>query len=85
MEVVDEPFGRRRDGALLADHLGEDAIALEQDTAVVSHSRREPLTRGRGTRPMEGNAPSVLLEPLNAQQILPDRLARRPERCERLR
>ncbi len=48
VEVVHEPLCRRRDGALFADHLGEAAVALEQDAAVVAHARgQRPAPRCR--------------------------------------
>jgi len=76
MEVVHEPFGRRGDRPLVLDGLGQDAIRLEQDPAVVRDSRadRPPGTRLGGDRLGAGKRLTVLLQALDAEQLGRDRL-----------
>ena len=73
VEVVDEPFRRRRDRAFLPDHPGERAIALEQDPPAVPHAWRQgaadpALEQG----PLARDPLRVLLESLGAEQLVPD-------------
>ena len=35
VEVVDEPFGRRRDRTFVLDRTGQEAVRREQDTAIL--------------------------------------------------
>ena len=84
--VVDEPFGRRGDRALVLDRAGEGAVGLEQDPAVVCDAgmHGSPLAGRVGDCLGGGKRPRVLLEPLDAEQLVEDRLvelgvrARRP-------
>ena len=39
VKVVDQPFRRRRDGALLPNGAGDDAVCLAQDAPVVLNPR----------------------------------------------
>ena len=73
VEVVDQPLRRRRDRAFLPDDPGERAIALEQPPPAVPHVRRqgaaEPaFEQDRLARDLLG----ALLEPVGAEQLVPD-------------
>jgi hypothetical protein len=79
VEVVDQPFGRRGDGPLLADRERQGAIAGEEDPSVVgdSGSERDPAP-GIGQDSLRCRQRlGVLLEPLDAEQLGQDRLPRR--------
>ena len=76
VEIVDQPFGSRRDDPLLANRLREGAIRLQQGARVVPDPRRErtPVPRILGDALGRGQALGVLLEPLDAEQLGPDGL-----------
>ena len=76
VEVVDEPFGRRNDRPLLADGVGDHAIRLAQDAAVVLDARQQAAVLGSprddGLRGRQ--ALGVLLEALDAEELGADRV-----------
>ncbi len=76
MEVVEQPFGRRRDELPLADVLGERAIGLAERARVVVKARKNIPgfpARTRIDREGAGQRQSTLLEPLNAEQFIAER------------
>lgn len=81
MVVVDQPFGRGRDGPPLVDRLNRALVGLEQDHAIVVQSARQrlPLVASRIDLLHHGEAAGVFLEPLDAEQFLPDRFAVVPQ------
>ena len=76
MKVVDQPLGRGRDGAFLADCDGDGAIRFEQDPAVFPQPCRQPSSGGRPRRDRlrSSEALGMLLEALDAEQFRADRL-----------
>ena len=76
VEIVDEPLGRRRDGPLLADGAADRAIGRAQDTAVVVDALQQALPARRAAEDGlgGGQALGVLLEPLDPEELRPDRL-----------
>ena len=73
VEVVDEPFRRRRDRAFLPDHPGERAIALEQDAPAVPHAWRQGAADPAFEQgPLARDPLCVLLESVGAEQLVPD-------------
>src|SRR5207247_3324038 len=73
VEVVDEPFGRRRDRAFIPNHLGERAIALEQDAPAVPHAWRQGAADPAFEQgPLARDLLCVLLESFGAEQLCPD-------------
>ena len=85
VEVVDQPFRRRRNDSLLANRFREGAIRLEQSACVVPDARRErtPVARVVGDALRGRQALGVLLEPLDAEQLGPDGLVGLRERGAR--
>ena len=77
VEVVEEPLGRRRDGLLVLDRPGQDAVRVEQDAAVLGDARSYGVSpTGRvGHRLGGGEGLRVLLEPLHAEQFREDGLS----------
>jgi hypothetical protein len=71
VEVVHEPFRRRRDDLLGVDGLGDRAVRLEQDAPVLVDARREPAAvgRARGDLLCGGEALGMLLETLDPEQL----------------
>ena len=74
VEVVDEPFRRRSDRALLADGLGDHAIGFAQDAAVVLNARQQSPAPARRHALRGRQARGVLLEPLDAEELGADRV-----------
>ena len=75
VEVVDQPFRGRRDGSLLPDGPGDDAVGFAQDAAVVLHPRQEWAAPRRARDGLGGGQTlGVLLESLDAEQLRTDRL-----------
>jgi hypothetical protein len=76
VEVVDQPFGRRRHGPALADRGGEGAVRLEQGRLVVLQpcGERPAGDRLRGDGLSLRETLGVLLEALGAEELLADRL-----------
>ncbi len=76
VEIVDEPFRRRRDGPLLADGAADRAIRRAQDAAVVLDALQQALPAGRAAQDGlgGGQALGVLLESLDPEELRPDRL-----------
>jgi hypothetical protein len=77
MEVVDQPFRRRRDRSFVADGLGQRPIGLEQDPPVLGHPFRDGVTRLRlAGDPLGGREGfAVLLQPLDAEKLGDDGFA----------
>ena len=75
VEIVDQPFGRRGDRALLADGLGNSPIRFEQHPPVVQHAWQQPTTLARRGRDAlgGGKALGVLLKTLAAEEFRPNR------------
>jgi hypothetical protein len=77
VEVVDQPFGRRRDLGALVDRFRDRAVGLEQRAAVVGEAPRQRLAVGRrrrhGLRVRE--AVGVQQQPFGAEQLGADELA----------
>ena len=75
VEVVDQPFRRRGDRALLPDGLGNRAIRLEQHPPVVLDARQQPTALPRRGRDLLGGSEAlgVLLETLAAEEFGPNR------------
>jgi len=75
MIIVDQPFGRRCDCALLTDCLGGCTIRFEQHPAVVEHPRQQRTTLARSRRDAlsRGEAFPVLLKTLAAEEFGPNR------------
>ena len=73
--IVDQPLGRRCDGALLTDCLGSCTIRFEQHSAVVEHARQQRTTLARSRRDAlsHSEAFAVLLETLAAEEFGPNR------------
>ena len=70
--VVDQPFGRRRDGAALIDRAGDHAVGMRADTAPLSASRPAKWMapgRPRRDRLRDREASRVLFEALDAEQL----------------
>ena len=78
MEVVEQPLGRRRDGALLPNGLFDAAIGLEEDPAVVRESFGEPSVGApdRGDALSGGERFRMLLESLGTEELAANRLGR---------
>src|SRR5207237_158303 len=75
--VVDEPFRGGSDRALVADDLGDRAVAAEEDPPVVSQPRRQGGgVRGGCGGALRREALGVLLEALGAQELVADRRVR---------
>ena len=76
VEVVDEPFGGRRDRALVLDRTGQCAVGGEQDPPVLGDAgpERAPRRGSLGDRLGGGERRGVLLEALDAEQLRDDRL-----------
>ena len=76
VEVVDEPLGRRRDRTVLLDRPGEDAVRLEEHAAVLGDAGLDGASaaRRRGDRLDGSENLGVLFQPLDAQELLEDRL-----------
>ena len=72
--IVDEPFRRRRDGALLTHRPGNGAIRFKQHAAIVDHARQErtPLARSLRHTLRQCEGFGVLLETLGAEQFGPN-------------
>jgi hypothetical protein len=93
--VVEQPLGGRRDRPALPDRAGDGAIGVEQDRFVLlhPHGERPPAPRARGDRLRRCEALGMLLETLDAEELLADRLfvvpwrglRRAPERAENRR
>ena len=71
VEIVDQPFGRRRDRIIVAGRGDDGAIGRQQDPAVVAQPRRQ---RPAGNRPRRdplsgGEAFGMLLETLDAEEL----------------
>ena len=86
VKVVDQPFRRRRDRALLADGGGDDAVRLAEHATVVLDARQQappparPVRDGLGRRQALG----VLLESLDAEELGTDRALARRRRDQRV-
>ncbi len=76
VEVVDEPFRRRRDRALLADGVGDHAVRVAKHAAVVFHALQQPPPPTRPPHDALGRrqALGVLLESLDAEELGTDRV-----------
>ena len=76
VEVVDEPFGGRRDRPFVLDRAGQDAVRLQQDAAVLGDAGPDGVSpTGRvGDRLGGGEGLRVLLQPLHAEELGEDRL-----------
>ena len=76
VKVVDQPLGRRGDGAFLADGLADGAIGGEQHPAVVPQPCRQRTAGSRPRRDALGRreALGMLLEALDAEELAADRL-----------
>jgi len=76
VKVVDEPFCGRRDHTLFADGTADRAIRLAQDPTVVMDARQEaaPARRVVHDGLGGGEALGVLLEPLDPEELRPNRL-----------
>jgi len=76
VEVVDQPFGRRGDGAFLADGLADGAIRGEQHPAVIPEPRHQRSTDPRPWRHAlrRREAFGMLLQALDAEQFAADGL-----------
>ena len=70
--VVDQPFGRRRDGAALVDRSGDRAVGVEQYGSVVGEPVGQRMTPGRLRRDRlrDREASRVLLQAFDAEQLL---------------
>ena len=77
MIVVDQPFRRRRDRAALVDRLGDRAIGVEQHRRVVGEPARQRMALGRLRRHRlrDREAPRVLLEALDAEELFANGLS----------
>ena len=73
--IIDQPLGRRCDGALLADCLGGCTIRFEQHSPVVDYPRQQRTTLARSPRDAlrHSEAFAVLLETLAAKEFGPNR------------
>src|SRR5581483_967731 len=71
VEVVDEPFRRRRDRALLTDGVGDDTVGLVEDMRVVLDARQQSPSLARASAHVlrGGQALGMLLEALNAKEL----------------
>ena len=80
--VIDQPFGRRRDGAALVDRFGDHAIGVEQDSAIVGEPARQWMTLGRPWRNClrDRKASRVLFETFGAEQFFANRFPTDPGR-----
>ena len=76
VEVIDQPFRRRRDRAFLPDGLGGQAIRLAQHASVVLDARQQRTAPPRPAHDaLSGReALGVLFEALDAKELRPDRL-----------
>ena len=76
VEVVDQPFGGRRDRAFSLDGARQGPVRREQDPAVLRDPRsdRAPLTGRIGNGLGSGQALGVLLEPFHAEELRENRL-----------
>jgi hypothetical protein len=83
VEVVDEPFGRRRRHALLVDDGGERPVAAQQDPPVLPVAREQARLRLSGGRDaVRGDRLGQLFEALDAQKLRANGL--RPEQIHRI-
>ena len=83
VKVVDEPFRGGSDRALVADDLGDRAVAAEEDPPVVSQPRRQGGgVRGGCGGALRREALGVLLEALGAQELVADRRVRLGPWCD---
>jgi len=75
-EVVDEPFGGRGDDAFVLDRASEDAVRLQQDTAVLGDPGLDGVSPVRriGDRLGGSQRLRMLLQPLYAEELGEDRL-----------
>src|SRR3989475_6639832 len=76
MEVVDQPFRRRRDRPLLANGLRDHPMRLAQDTTVLENARQQSTALTRLAHDALGGrqALGVLFEALDTKELGPDRL-----------
>jgi hypothetical protein len=78
VKVVDQPLGRRGDGAFLTDRLADGAVGGEQHAPVVAQALRERPAGCRSFRHTlrRRQGLGMLLEALDAEQLRTDRLVR---------
>ena len=83
--VVEQPFGGRRDRAALADCVRDRAIGVEQGRFVLLQAggERPPARRLRGDDLGHRETLRMLLEPLDAEELLADGLFAVPRRSLR--
>lgn len=76
VEVVEEPLGGGRDGAVLADRVGQRAIDFDEAAAVLLDARQKPLPPPRPRRDavLGGQRLGVLFEAFEAKQLASNRL-----------
>jgi hypothetical protein len=75
MKVVDQPFGRRRDGPAFSDRIDECSVTLEQFATIIFQSRQQQrATPGFDGLMLSGQGARVLLEAFDAEQFFPDGL-----------
>jgi hypothetical protein len=74
VEVVDQPFGGGRDGALILDGTREDAVRLEEQPAVLPDAPPNGVATARRVRDGLGGGERlrVLLQPLDAEELRED-------------
>ena len=81
-EVVDEPFGGRRDPLFLEQRLGDGAVRGAQDGAVFLDPRQESAPRfdAADDALRRSETRRVLVEPFDAEQFGTDRIFERFKR-----
>jgi hypothetical protein len=85
VKIIDQPLCGRRDHLVVAHGLAYCAIGPEERPAVVSEpGRQRTAGRGFGRDALRGcEAPRVLLQPFDAEELAPDRLLSIPRRNSR--
>ena len=75
VKIIDQPFGRRRDRALLADCPRDIPIGVKQYSPIVAHARRHRASASRpiGDALRNRQRLAMLLEPLDAEQLSSNR------------
>ena len=75
VKVVDQPFRGGRDDMLFANRIGECFVCGDQLAAILFEARQQQTNSMRffGYLMLSGEGGGVLLEPLNAVQLLADR------------